>query len=132
MKAVVLLSFAYGRFIAHHEAKGTSKDMIRKHRKLGDEMEAFLGDVILRGITVDDLSNFRESWTVGATTSKNTIERMRSLFKFCVERDWIVKNPAKLIVPPKILEIDRKSCPLECPRKHFLLAVLKPAQERPC
>jgi integrase len=63
---------------------------------------------IVRGITVDDLPGFRESWTVGPTTTKNKIERMRSLFKFCVERDWIEKNLAKLIKPPKILSIDRK------------------------
>lgn len=108
LKAVVSLSFAYERFISHHRANGTSKDMIRKHEKLGEEMVEFLGDMPMRGITVNDLSRFRESWTVGPTTSKNTIERMRSFFKFCVERDWIEKNPAKLIKPPKILLIERK------------------------
>ena len=108
LKEVASLSFAYERFIASHQARGTSKDMIQKHRKLGNEMQEFLGDVVVRGITVNDLSGFRESWTVGPTTAKNTIERMRSFFKFCVERDWIDKNPAKLIRPPKILEIDRK------------------------
>jgi integrase len=71
-------------------------------------MLEFLGDVMVRAITVDDLSNFRESWTVGPTTAKNTIERMRSFFKFCVEPDWIERNPAKLIAPPKILSIERR------------------------
>jgi integrase len=52
------------------------------------------------------MSNFGHG--LGPTTSRNEIERLRQFFKFCVEREWIDKNPASSIKLPIIHNIERK------------------------
>jgi integrase len=107
-KPVVTVSVAYERFLAQRKAKGMSADMLHKHEKLGLEMQAFLGDIPLRSITLDGLSEFRESWTIGPGTAKNQIARMRSFFRFCIDRQWIERNLAKLIEMPKVDDSEPK------------------------
>ncbi len=108
IKAVMSLPDAYDRFLAQHKVNDHAKVTIDKQRQLKRETVDFFGDVPLRSISVDDVARFRESWKVGPTTAKNRIERLRSFFKFCVERDWIEKNPAKPLKLPKVEEIERK------------------------
>jgi integrase/recombinase XerD len=104
----VSLVEAYDRFLAQHTANDSSADTMQKHRKIKKEMVAFLGDVPLKSITVDDVSRFRESWKLAPMTMKNQIEKMRSFFTFCVGREWIKRNPASILKAPKIGEIDCK------------------------
>jgi hypothetical protein len=35
---------------------------------------------------IEELSEYRESWTLAANTAPHRIERLRSFFKFCIER----------------------------------------------
>ena len=44
---------------------------------------------------------------IGARTSLKEIERLRAFFKYCVENDWIAKNPAKTVKPPQIKTLPR-------------------------
>ena len=114
-KNVVSLGTAYDRFIAQHEANGHARATVGKHKLLKRRAVHFLGDVSLKSISVDDLARFRESWSpmsnfvggLGATTSRNEIERLRQFFKFCVEREWIDKNPASALKLPIIKNIER-------------------------
>lgn len=99
---------ACDRFIAQGEANGLSVDTISRHKLLKREFEAFFGDIQLRAITLDDVSRFRESWKMSAITARKKIERLRSFFKFCVDRDWIEKNPAKGLKLPKETTIQVK------------------------
>jgi site-specific recombinase XerD len=47
------------------------------------------------------------TWKVVAVrTSAKALERMRSFFKFCLESDWIEKNPAKAIKAGKVEDAD--------------------------
>jgi integrase len=50
------------------------------------------------------LSNrdFRNSWKLSARTAVKTLERLRSFLKFCVESEWLDKNPAAAIKPGKV------------------------------
>jgi site-specific recombinase XerD len=57
---------------------------------------------------VDDVSKFRESWKFAPLTTRNTIERLRGFFKFCIQREWIEKNPASSLKLPKITEVEPK------------------------
>lgn len=59
-------------------------------------------------VTVDDLAKFREKWDLAPSTAGKKLERLRSFFKFCVDRGWIEKNPAKSLRPPKESVIERK------------------------
>jgi integrase/recombinase XerD len=108
IKASVSLEDAYERFIAQHVANGSATDTIAKHQRLEKRSVEFLGNVPLHSITVDDISRFREGWNFAPLTTRNTIERMRAFFNFCVTRGWIEKNPAKSLKLPKIDEVEVK------------------------
>jgi integrase len=105
---VVSLSDAFARFIAQYESAGSAPATIGKFRLLEREMKEFFGDVPLQSVSVDDLAKFRESWKLGNISVRMKIARLRSFFKFCIERDWIEKNPAKTLKLPKEIEIERK------------------------
>lgn len=62
----------------------------------------------MRSLTPDEVSRFRESWSFAPLTTRNTIERFRAFFNFCVAREWIEKNPAKSLKLPKIDEVEVK------------------------
>ncbi|HEY3742468.1 MAG TPA: tyrosine-type recombinase/integrase [Bryobacteraceae bacterium] len=92
---------ACDRFIANGVASGLSADTIKKYKLLKREFEAFFGDIPPRAISLDDLSRFRESWTMSNVTARKKIERLRSFFRFCLDRDWVAKNPAAGLKLPK-------------------------------
>ncbi len=90
---------------------GLSIDTIKKRKLLEAEFKVFFGDIQLRAITLDDVARFRESWKMSAITARKKIERLRSFFKFCVDRDWIEKNPAAGLKLPKetVVRVSRTS-----------------------
>src|SRR5205823_2504746 len=51
----------------------------------------------LSGLDADSLAKFRRSRMLGALSSLKELERIRSFFKFCIDREWTTKNPAKNI-----------------------------------
>lgn len=107
-KNVLSLGEAYKRFLAQHEANGSAAATVAKHKLLKREMLDFFGDIPVRSISLDDVARFRESWDMAPISAKNKIERIRAFFKFCLEREWVERNAAKLLKPPKISEITPK------------------------
>jgi integrase/recombinase XerD len=51
----------------------------------------------LSQLDIPTLRSWIHSWTGAATTRHNQHQRLRTFFRFCVEQDWITKNPAKRI-----------------------------------
>jgi integrase/recombinase XerD len=45
---------------------------------------------------------YRTSWTWAASTASRRVERLRTFFAFCVESEWIDKNPAKSLKAPVV------------------------------
>lgn len=43
------------------------------------------------------MDDFREAWTDGPGYAAKNVERLRAFFQFCMDRDWIVRNPAKAL-----------------------------------
>jgi integrase len=105
---IVFLSDAYDRFIAHHEANDSAPNTIAKHKRLKARAILFFGNIPLHSLSVDEVSRFRESWDFAPLTTRNTIERLRAFFNFCVAREWLEKNPARPIKLPKIEEVEVK------------------------
>jgi integrase len=107
-KDVVTLEQATKRFIADMESRKLSRDTIKKFEPImGELTEQFSGWNIKR-FTPDNLGKYREKWDCAPTTGIKKLERLRSFFKFCVDRDWILKNPAKALKPPKETSIEKK------------------------
>jgi hypothetical protein len=96
------------RIVADMRARGLSEDSVAKFERLKDELVAFFGTVSIASISPDDAARFRERWEGRPSTIQKKVERLRSFFKFCVDRDWIEKNQAKGIKYPRELWVPKK------------------------
>lgn len=63
------------------------------------------GLVFLR-LDVDPLQDFRSTWKLNPRTTAKTLERLHSFFEYCLDSDWIEKNPAKSIKAAKVEDAD--------------------------
>jgi integrase len=52
-------------------------------------------------VVIDELSKYREKWTLAPGTARTKIGLLRAFFHFCVDRGWIEKNPALLLKHPR-------------------------------
>jgi site-specific recombinase XerD len=107
--APVSVEDAFKKFTADANARGLRKSTLRKYDLLHRTLTAFCqnhGLVFLRQLDVDQLRDFRSTWKLNARTTAKTLERLRSFFKFCLDSDWIEKNPAKSIEAGKVEDAD--------------------------
>lgn len=93
---------AFKRFMADCNARNLGPETIKKYRRLEYEMVNIFGKRPIDAISLEDLSRYRESWNLAPRTSAKKIERMRTLFRFALDRAWCSKNPARLLRPPRI------------------------------
>jgi integrase len=56
----------------------------------------------LADLNVDTLRTFRKTWKFAATSAVKRLEYLRGFLRFCEESEWIERNPAKAIKPPKV------------------------------
>lgn len=99
------VSEAWKDFIHDAEARHLSDSVVRKYKLLSRQMEAFARQHGIRFIDefdVDSAGKFRESWKDGANTSIKKLERLRSFFRFAVDRNWTTTNPAAKIKSPEM------------------------------
>ena len=96
---------ALDAFIADSEDRHLAQRTRAKYRLLRDKLAGFCECESIRnlsGLGPDYISRFRRNRNLGALASAKELERIRSFFKFCVDREWLTKNPAKTIKPPKV------------------------------
>jgi integrase/recombinase XerD len=89
------------RAAADCEARHLRSETLRKYRLDQREMVARFGVRPVSSLGIEELSEYRESWTLAPATARHKIERLRSFFKFCIERGWVEKNPAALLKHPR-------------------------------
>jgi integrase/recombinase XerD len=108
MRSVVSIEDAFDRFIGQFEANKAAEATIGKYRLLKRDMVAFFGDRAVHTLSVDDVAKFRETFKGANITVRMKIARLRSFFRFAIDREWMEKNPAKALKLPKEVEIERK------------------------
>jgi site-specific recombinase XerD len=93
------------KFLADAKARQLSHETIRKYQNLlGRRFGPWCsqqGYRLLDQLTVDRMRDFRAGWNDGPTYATKNLERMRAFFRFCVQSDWLPKNPAQSIKAPK-------------------------------
>ena len=62
---------------------------------------AFAVERLIGEIGLSYLDVYFQSWKLAGITAEKKVGRLRGFFNFCVERDWIEKNPAKLLKAPR-------------------------------
>jgi integrase/recombinase XerC len=77
----------------------------RKYRnRLSKQLLPFCearGVDVVHELTVEVLDEFRAGRKLAVTTSSRELETLRQFLAFCVDRRWILENPAKKIKPPR-------------------------------
>jgi integrase/recombinase XerD len=85
-----------------------AKETIGKYELLARELKDFFKGVDVRGVSADDLARYRETWELSPISSRKKLERLRTLFRFAVERVWRRGNPAMVLKPPKARVVQKE------------------------
>ncbi len=99
----VMVKDAVDRFLADRKSMKLSEAMMRKYSALAKELKSEFGDLSVNAVSVDDIRKLREGWKLAPITSQKRLEMFRKFFQFCVDSEWIHRNPAKLVrvIAPK-------------------------------
>jgi integrase/recombinase XerD len=97
---------AISKCLEDAEARHLAAPTIRKRRELlQGKLLPFCeakGYERLGDLNVDALREFRKTWKFAATSAVKRLEYLRGFLRFCEESEWIERNPAKAIKPPKV------------------------------
>lgn len=102
------ISEALERFLADAKAQRLSGETLRKYDNLLNKR--FLpwceskGYRYLKQLGVEEMRQFRATWTDSANYATKNLERLRGFFRFCMHDDWIPKNPARAVKAPKVTD----------------------------
>jgi integrase len=102
----ITIEQAVGDFLRDEEARKLqktstcqSKTLLEK-QLLGWAREQSL--TFLDELTTAKLREFRASWNNGALTTQRKHHRINGFFDFCIENDWLLRNPAKKMKPMQV------------------------------
>jgi integrase/recombinase XerD len=105
---VPTISEALQKYFDDAEARHLAPSTIRKRRELlNGKLLPFCkskGHEQLKDLNVDTLRNFRKTWKFAATSAVKRLEYLRGFLRFCEESEWIERNPAKAIKPPRVTQ----------------------------
>jgi integrase/recombinase XerD len=85
------------RFLDDRRSMKLSDAMMRKYQNVADELNAEFGSQPIRSVKVDDVRHLREGWKHASITSQKRLEMVRKFFQFCVDSEWLDRNPAKAV-----------------------------------
>jgi integrase len=100
------LTEAVAKFLLDAKARRLGWDTVRKYALLLERR--FLpwaesqGYRLLKQLDVDQLREFRNSWSDGPLTAAKNLERLRAFLQFCQTARWVKHNPARALKPPKV------------------------------
>jgi integrase len=99
-KPLVTIADAAEKFLRDAAARHTAYGTLKNLRLVVDSFKAFAtqkGVSSIQAVSVDLVREFRESWTYAPFTAQKKLERLRSFFAFCMDSEWIERNPAKSV-----------------------------------
>lgn len=93
------------QFIHDAEARHLSNGTMRLYKLLFRQLIQFgkeRGIRLANHMDLAALTDFRASWKVGALTASKKLERLRSIYKFALQRKMVEENYAAGLVGPKV------------------------------
>ena len=70
-----------------------------------EEFAVSKGIITLKDLDFVQLSEFLTTLKDGPQATGKKIERLRNFFAYCQDADWVTKNPAKKLKPPKAVQV---------------------------
>lgn len=92
-------------FLQDATARSLRIASLKRYDPLFNRLKSFAENEGIRFINQFDLEvlrKFRAGWTVKNWTAKNELERLRALFRFAHDANWISSNPAKKLKSSRI------------------------------
>jgi integrase/recombinase XerD len=108
--AAVTVAHAIQKYYEACEQRRLSENTLRKYRTVKKIISEFADQrviVRLADFTQQHVRDLIKQRKLGALTSAKEIERIRTFFTFCVDNDWLEKNPARPVKPPKVKQLPR-------------------------
>ena len=96
-------------FLADCESRYLSKATISKYKLLFGELKGRYGKWSLKNLAAAELDDYRKTWKLAPISSRKKLERIRTFFRFCIERDMLRKNPATFLKPPKVIPAEKET-----------------------
>ncbi len=103
--APVSFAEAKEKYIKDVERRNLAVPTEKKYRLVIRQLEEFAAKksiVLLKHLDFVQLSEFLTTLKDGPQATEKKIERLRIFFSFCQDADWIAKNPAKKLKPPRV------------------------------
>lgn len=85
--------------------RSMARATVKKYRVLFEQFAAFCegrGLTVLAQLDIQTVREFRHSWADKPLSATKKLERLRAFFRFCVDSEWIAKNPAATIKAPVV------------------------------
>jgi integrase len=92
-------------FISLREGEKIAGATLRKHKTFVKQLTEFTdsrGYVMLDQITRSDMDRFYAGMKLGLRSKAKRLSALRGFFRFCVNREWIVKSPVSSDLKPPI------------------------------
>ena len=99
----ITISDACAVFMSLREGERIAHATLRKHRTFMKQLQAFAesrGYVMLDQFTRADIDVFYGGMTHGLRTKAKRLSALRAFFRFCVNREWLVKSPVSSDLKP--------------------------------
>lgn len=106
----ITIQYATQKYYEASEQRRLSANTLRKYRTVRKIITAFAEKhaiTLLDRFTPQHVRDLVAERKLGAVSTTKEIERIRTFFAFCLDNDWIKKNPARPIKPPKTKQIPR-------------------------
>jgi integrase len=97
----ITIKDALAAFIENCEQRNLTPKTLSKYRTLETRLNDFVelgslpGLQRLAELTGEHVRRFRAGWKLSPLTASKELGHLRTFFAFCIENDWITKNPAK-------------------------------------
>ena len=101
---VITVRDAFAAFYKDCEARNLNDATLRKYRLLRDRLGDFAGLHCpwLKELNIERLREFRFKWKDGPRAAGKKIDRLRTFFRFCVDNQWVERNPALSLKTPLV------------------------------
>lgn len=93
------------QFLQDAAARNLSHGTMRLYKLLFRQLISFAADhgvSLASGMDLNALTKFRSTWLVSPLTATKKLERLRSIYKFAVQRKLVDENFALALVGPKV------------------------------
>jgi site-specific recombinase XerD len=100
----ITVGHAAAKYYESCEQRRLSPNTLKKYRTVRDTVTGFArenGIAAVKDFTPDLVRELVKRRSLSALTAAKEIERLRTFFRFCEESEWIPKNPARNVRPPK-------------------------------